>query len=104
MDSNSSESSKEKKSINIISIIKSKDYYTGEYYLKIVLNSNNELIIINYNTKKLDGIKFSLRLNIGILHKASNLFKRFEKIDNIYDLLIKLLKKRNINYIIIQAK
>ena len=94
MDSNSSESSKEKKSINIVSIIKSKEFYTGEYYLKIVLNSNNELIIVNYNTKKLDGIKFSLRLNLGILHKASNLFKRFEKIDNIYDLLIKLIEEK----------
>ena len=48
MDSTSSESSKEKKSINIVSIIKSKEFYTGEYYLKIVLNSNNELIIVNY--------------------------------------------------------
>ena len=91
--STSSDSLKEKK-FNFSSIIKYKDYYTGDFYLKIGLKNNSELIIINYNTRKLDAEKFSLKLNIGILHKASNLFKKFEKIDEFYDLLIKLIDEK----------
>ena len=98
--STSSESLKEKK-INIPIIIKYKDYYTGEYYLKIGLTQNNELLLINYNTKKLDGEKFSLKVNIGILHKASTLFKKFEKMESFYELILKLMDEKNINYIIV---
>ena len=76
------------------SIIKYKDYYTEEYYLKIALTNSNELLIINYNTKILDGEKFMLKLTINILHKASNLFKKFDKIETFYDLLIKLLDNK----------
>ena len=87
--STSPESSKEKKS-NFTPVFKFKEYYLGDYYLKLGLN-NNELLIVNYNTKVLDGIKFSLKLNIGILHKASKLFKKFDKIDSIYDLILKII-------------
>jgi Leucine-rich repeat (LRR) protein len=91
--STSSDSPKEKKVINT-TILKYRDYYTGDYYLKICLTSNNELLITTYNIKKLDAIKFSLKLNIGILQKSSNLFKKYEKIEIIYDLLLKIIDEK----------
>ena len=53
-----------------------------------------ELSLINYNTKKLDGIKYSLKLSLSILQKASDLFKNFDKMENIYDLVILLIEEK----------
>ena len=47
---NQLENSKQKK---FISIAKSKEFYLGDFYLKIELTNNKELSLINYNTKKL---------------------------------------------------
>ena len=88
---NTLEKSKEKK---FISISKCKDFYLGDFYLKLELTNSNEMHLINYNIKKLDGIKFYLKLTIGILQKASDLFKKFDKIENIYDIIIKLIEEK----------
>ena len=89
---NQLENSKEKKFITTTS--KSKDFFLGDFYLKLELANNNELYIVNYNTKKLDGIKFFLKLTIGILQKASDLFKKFDKIEKIYDIIIKIIEEK----------
>ena len=88
---NQLENSKQKK---FISIAKSKEFYLGDFYLKIELTNNKELSLINYNTKKLDGIKYSLKLSLSILQKASDLFKNFDKMENIYDLVILLIEEK----------
>ena len=88
---NQLENSKQKK---FISIAKSKEFYLGDFYLKIELTNNKELSLINYNTKKLDGIKYSLKLSLSILQKASDLFKNFDKMENIYELVILLIEEK----------
>ena len=85
------ENSKEKK---FISMVKSKDFYLDDFYLKLELTNNNELHMINYNIKKLDGIKYFLRLTISVLQKASDLFKKFDRIEKIYNLIIKLIEEK----------
>jgi hypothetical protein len=75
-------------------ISKYRDFYLGDFYLKLELTNNNELHLVNYNTKILDGIKFFLKLNINILQKASDLFKKFDKIENIYEIIIKLIDEK----------
>ena len=84
---NQLEYSKEKKFITTTTS-KSKDFFLGAFYLKLELANNNELYLVNYNTKKLDGIKFFLKLTISILQKASDLFKKFDKIEKIYEIII----------------
>ena len=84
----------EQKEKKTSSIIKYRDFYLGDFYLKLELTNNNELHLVNYNTKILDGIKFFLKLNINILQKASDLFKKFDKIENIYDIIIKLIDEK----------
>ena len=90
---NQLENSKEKKFITTTTS-KSKDFFLGDFYLKLELANNNELYIVNYNTKKLDGIKFFLKLTIDILQKASDLFKKFDKIEKIYDIIIKIIEEK----------
>ena len=88
---NQLEYSKEKK---FITTAKSKDFFLGDFYLKLELANNNELYLVNYNTKKLDGIKFFLKLTISILQKASDLFKKFDKIEKIYEIIIRLIEEK----------
>ena len=88
---NSLENQREKRAI---SISKYKDFYLGDFYLKLELTNNNELHLVNYNTKKLDGIKFFLKLTISILQKSSDLFKKFDKIENIYEIIIKIIEEK----------
>ena len=84
----------EQKEKKPLSTSKYRDFYLGDYYLKLELTNSNELHLVNYNTKILDGIKFFLKLTINILQKASDLFKKFDKIENIYDIIIKLIEEK----------
>ncbi len=73
---------------------KNRDFYLGEFYLKIELTNKDELHFTIYNIKKLDGILFELKVTLGALQKTYDLFKNFDRLESLYDIIIKLIEEK----------
>ena len=76
--------------------IKYKDFYLGNFYLKICLNNNdNEIIYIIYNVILLDSIKYELKLKQAEIYSLSKVFKMYDNLEEIYEILCKLIEENN---------
>ena len=78
---------------------KKKEFFAGEHFIRIEITQNNELLLVYYNIKKLDGIKYSRKYNLTSLHKINTFFKSFGKIDDIFLLILKLIDEKKYNII-----
>ena len=83
---------------SLSNIINFKEFYNfGEYYIKLCYNDNGELIIICYNIEKLDGIRYEITMNIQELYNKSRIFRQYTNIQDIYELIIDLIKDEKCN-------
>ena len=81
-------------------IIKYREFYNNDYFLKIALNTNKEIIFINYNIKILDSIKYEFKINIQDLYTLCSFFKN-DRIEAIYNIILFSIES---NYYIIEKK
>ena len=58
------------------------------------INTENNLILICYNTKLLDNIRYEAKLYINKLYELSSSFKPYNDIKQIYDLFIQIIENK----------
>ena len=75
----------QEKKINIKEFVNLQGYYLILKYI------NNDIIMIFYNIKDLDGIKYELKMKLDDIYKLNNIFKIFNSIEEIYNAIIKLI-------------
>ena len=71
--------------------------YNKDYYISIN-NYNEELSIIAYNISLLDNIKYETSFDLDDLKSLSNYFINKNDINEIYQILIKLIKEKKFNF------
>lgn len=64
----------------------------NEFYLKIEHDSLNKLILISYNIKLLDNIRYESKITIDKLYQISSAFKAYQNIHQIYKAIIKIIE------------
>ena len=69
----------------------------NEYYLKVGYNYNNRLILICYNSKSLDNIRYEATISQDELYKFSSAFKPYQTINLIFEVIIKIIKDGKFN-------
>lgn len=79
-----------------------KEFYKKDYYIKIEMNNFQEIIIIIYNIKLLDNIKYQIKIQLKEFYCLSKSFKMYDTIEEIFGVLIELIK--NNNYMIDNGK
>jgi len=73
-------------------VLKSKEYYNlSNYYLKLFYTDGEQLDIICYNMKMLDGIKYELKINLEEIYEISNIFRQYTNMKDLYELFIDLI-------------
>ena len=75
----------QEKKINIKEFVNLQGYYLILKYI------DNNIIMIFYNIKDLDGIKYELKMKLDDIYKLNNIFKIFNSIEEIYNAIIKLI-------------
>ena len=67
----------------------------NEFYLKIGYTSENKLILICYNIKLLDNIRYEAKISsINQLYELSSIFKPYSNLRDIYDLFIQFIENK----------
>ena len=79
-------------------IISSKEFNdVKDHYIKIYYTNNKDVFIICYNTQKLDGIKYKIKLNIQDIHNINPIFKDYNDIEEFFELIIGLINEDKIS-------
>ena len=69
------------------------EYYNiRDYYAKLFYTNNEELTIICYNMKDLDGIKYELKINLEQIYNISSIFRQYTSMKELYEFIIDLIK------------
>ena len=72
-------------------------YFYQKYFIKLILIENlDNIIIVCYDIKELDLKRYEIKLNINDF-KSYRIFKIFEKVDEIYELLFQTLESKRFN-------
>ena len=72
--------------------IRYKEYYKEDFYFKVVILNANEITIIIYNIKLLDNIKYNITINQKEFYKLNSMFKIYNNIDELYEIIVKLIE------------
>lgn len=81
--------------INEENFIQYKEYYNDNYYLKIGINKNNNIIIRCYKSDILNNICYQKCLDIIEIKQINKIFLSFETINEIYNLILKVLNNNS---------
>ena len=83
------------------SIEKFKEFYylLNNFYLKISYNNCDEIEMIIYDINLLDSIKYGITITTDELYEISGSFKVYDKIEDIYEIIIKLIEEKKYNII-----
>ena len=72
-----------------------KEFYNlSGFYLKLS-HIQDELVIIIYDIEKLDGVKYEMKIKLNDIYQLSSLFKGYSNIQEIYNLIIKLINENS---------